>query len=91
MALVLSLREGDQVRIGDVIASVTAVRAHDDFDMTVVGDRPRAITDRRATEIVDDVFVSAGPRISAGFVRVAFEAPRDIRIVREDREGSLVG
>lgn len=91
MALVLSLREGDQVRIGDVVASVTEVRSHDDFDMTVAGGRPRSISDRRATELVDDVFVSAGPKVSAGLVRVAFEAPRAVRIVREHRGVCLVG
>ena len=91
MALVLSLREGDLARTGDIDTKVSQVRGHTDFDLTVDGGRPRAISDRRATELVDNVFVSAGPRSSAGFVRVAFDAPRAIRISRDAREAAHVG
>lgn len=88
MALVLSLREEEPFFIGDRLARITNVRTSYDFDIVVAGGSPRAVTDRYSTEIVDDVFVSAGAGTRHGLLRVAFEAPRHVRIVRAEREPS---
>jgi hypothetical protein len=86
MPLVLSLRSGQDFYVGDERFVVGAIRGSANFD--VIADRSgrrHEITDARSTEIMNDVFVSAGDRPQTGLARVAIEAPQDILILRGEK------
>ena len=86
MALVLSLREGQDFYLGGERIVVGKVSGLTRFDLVVTRTGKRhAITDEEAVEIADDVFVSAGDRPQRGIARVAIAAPRSVTIIRGDR------
>lgn len=86
MALVLSLRAGETIFVGDRLVRVANVRHSSDFDVVVEDGAPKAVSNRMATEILPDVFVSAGVGTRPGLLRVVFEAPPSVRIIRSERE-----
>ena len=86
MALVLSLREGQDFYLDDDRVLVTRVDGLMSFELTVERTGARSsITDAEAAEIMPDVFVSAGDRPQRGLARVAIDAPREVRITRGDK------
>jgi sRNA-binding carbon storage regulator CsrA len=89
MALVLSLKNGDDVLIGDSSFVVGQIRAANDFDMVDSEGTVHTITDAESTEIMEDVLVSAGSHPPLGTVRVAIEAPKGILILRGDKLRSV--
>ena len=86
MPLVLSLRAGQDFYLGDDQVVVAAVQRHSRFELLLTKTGKRfAISQEKATEIVEDVFISAGDKPQAGLARIAIEAPREIIILRGDR------
>jgi hypothetical protein len=86
MALVLSLRAGQDFYVDDERVIVERVHGHSRFDLVVASSGKRCrVTDAEAAEIMEDVFVSAGDRPQAGFARVAIDAPADVLILRGER------
>ena len=86
MALVLSLREGQDFYLDDAQALVTRVDGLMRFQLMLASSgQSFVITDAESVEVMPDVFVSAGDRPQRGIARVAIDAPREIRITRGDR------
>jgi len=86
MALVLSLREGQDFYLDDAQVLVTRVDGLMHFQlMLAASGLSFTITDAESAEVLPDVFVSAGDRPQRGIARVAIDAPREIRITRGDR------
>ena len=86
MALVLSLREGQDFYLDDAQVLVTRVDGLMHFQLMLASSgQSFVITDAESVEIMPDVFVSAGDRPQRGIARVAIDAPREIRITRGDR------
>ena len=86
MALVLSLREGQDFYLDDQRVLVTRVDGLMNFELTVARTGKKfAITDAEAAEVLPNVFVSAGDRPQRGLARVAIDAPREVRITRGDK------
>lgn len=85
MALVLSMTPGksfyvDETKftVTDVLSETRFVLRRDDTDESWV------ISDLEATEIMPEVFASAGERLQPQAARVALDAPREIRILRAE-------
>ena len=86
MALVLSLREGQDFYLDDDQVLVTWVDGLMHFQLMLASSgQSFVITDAESVEVLPDVFVSAGDRPQRGIARVAIDAPREIRITRGDR------
>jgi hypothetical protein len=91
MALVLTLRRGQDFFVGEVcfvveeVLSPVRFRLHEEFPMGHVSPaRPRSfeISDARATEILPDVLVSAGDNAPRASARIVIEAPQEVLILR---------
>jgi hypothetical protein len=86
MALVLSLKEGQDFYVGPERFVVDSVIDETNFTLTRASDaRVFKITDARAAEIADEVFVSAGDKPMAVLARVSIEAPPEKLILRGDK------
>lgn len=86
MPLVLSLKAGQDFYVGDERFIVDQVYAETHFMLARPGTGETfEVTDLRATEILPDVFVSAGERPQAQLARVAIEAPSDVLVLRGDK------
>jgi sRNA-binding carbon storage regulator CsrA len=86
MALILSAREGESVYVGDRKVTVTEIYHATHFKVCVVDEFVDAVFTIRAserTEILPDVFLSAGNTGNAHAVKLVFEAPSDRVILRE--------
>jgi hypothetical protein len=85
MALSLGVAVGSSIYIGNPMKKllVTGVEPGIHIDVQYEG-REYRVTDQERTKIDDEVFISYGksPRPGAGSVRLAFEAPKNIPIVR---------
>ncbi len=85
MPLVLSLRQHDDFYVADRRFVVSEI---DDVNFTLEQEAPRKsfeITELEASEIMPDVFVSAGDQFQKGIVRAVIDAPRSILILRGDK------
>ncbi|MCA1777490.1 MAG: hypothetical protein LC676_18325 [Loktanella sp.] len=83
MALVLSLREGNDVYIGNRRFFVSEIGSATDFWIYEEGSETELlITEIEAIEIVPGVLASSGGRILGGATRLVLDAPRDICILR---------
>ena len=86
MPLVLSLRSGQDFYLDDSQVIVGKIHGVTKFDVTVAKTgKKHTITEEQATEIADDVFLSAGDNPQRGIARVAIDAPRSVKIVRGDK------
>lgn len=87
MPLVLSLREGQDFYVGETQFVVDQVGGDVQFTLRHVAEaRTFEITDEHATEVMQDVFVSAGPRERPSLARVVIEAPPDVLVLRGDKK-----
>jgi hypothetical protein len=95
MALVLSLKEGQDFFVGEVRFVVEEVlgplrfrlsymREVTSGDVNVTQPRSVKITDLRAAEVLPEVLVSAGWNAPSARARVVIEAPAQILILRGD-------
>lgn len=89
MALILSLREGDDFYVGDSRILLTKIAGPRQFTVETPDGSHWGIVDDRMTEVMPDVLVSSGTQGTSTQVRVVIEAPREIRILRgaKYREG----
>jgi sRNA-binding carbon storage regulator CsrA len=90
MALVLGLPKGEQVAVSDNgYFEVIEIRSETEFVVKVhtYGKKfpcvNKIITDKKATEIFPNVMISCGLKGKMEVARVAIEAPRSIKILRE--------
>lgn len=85
MPLVLSLRQHDDFYVSDQRFVVSGIN---DVNFTLeqeASHKSFEITEMEASEIMPDVFVSAGDQFQKGIVRAVIDAPRSILILRGDR------
>lgn len=83
MALVLSMRERSDFFVGDERFVVEQVYSDTHFRIRQDSSgRVFDITDQKSTEVMPEVFVSAGDKQPNILARVAIEAPRTIKILR---------
>lgn len=85
MALVLTLREGEDFVVGTDLKRFTVAEIVADMEFKLRDEQTgklHTVTDAHAVEIVSDVYVSAGDAPPSATVRVALSAPRSIRILR---------
>jgi hypothetical protein len=86
MALVLSLRTGQDFFVGNEQFMVHEIESPLDFTLIHIGkDRKYQITDEEATEIMPGVKVSAGDKAPTLAVRITIQADRSIPVVRGDK------
>jgi hypothetical protein len=86
MPLVLSLKTGQDFYVGGERFVIGEVFSEAHFMVTRASTGESfEVTDLRATEILTDVFVSAGERPQAQLARVAIEAPSDVLVLRGDK------
>ncbi|SNS83362.1 MULTISPECIES: hypothetical protein [unclassified Azospirillum] len=81
MALTLTLKTGDDFYADDNRLVVQEILSDTHFRISG-GDRIWDIVDDRATEVIEDVFLSAGANPQIGTARVVIEAPRAVLILR---------
>lgn len=85
MALVFSLKEGQDFFVGEARFVIAKIDGASKFDIEGQGCLFH-ITDTHATEIMPQVMVSAGDDTpTAASVRVVVSAPRRITVLRGDR------
>jgi negative regulator of genetic competence, sporulation and motility len=86
MSLVLSLKRGGVFRVGPMTFVIDHIHKGVDF---VVRDeqtgKTHDISDKKATEIADDVFVSAGKRQQSSTARITIDAPEEMVVLRGER------
>lgn len=86
MALVLSLREGQDFFVEDERVVVTSVSDGVRFSLEIEKTgKTYDVDDQSAVEIFRDVMVSAGESRQMSLARVVIDAPRDVLILRGDR------
>jgi hypothetical protein len=87
LPLVLSLKRGQDFFVGEDCFVIDAVLSETQFRLrhSATG-RSFEVDDTKSTEIMPDVFVSAGEKPLATMARVAIEAPQEILILRGDRK-----
>jgi len=85
VALVLSLKHGEHFWVAHAKVTVGEIVDAKLFWLEVEGGQKHRVTDDRATEIMDDVFVSSGDMFNLGLLRVVIDAPRSIEILRDER------
>lgn len=86
MPLIMSLKKGQDFYIGDRRFIITDVVS--DVEFTVRDEQTRRdfkITDKRSTEVMPDVFISAGEKVQTLIARVAVDAPPSLIVVRGDK------
>lgn len=87
MALCLGVEVGDRISIAASELSVDALLSDGTIFVTVEGEQFQ-LTDKRREEILPSVFVSCGVSASSRrdkFSKLAFEAPRHIKIMRQGK------
>lgn len=86
MPLVLSLREGQDFYIADTRFMIRRVHSETHFELRnhESGD-VFDISEKRATEVLPDVFISAGDRPQMQIARVAIDAPPTILVLRGEK------
>lgn len=84
MPLVLSLKEGQDFFVGDEQFTVAKVHAENDFEVRRERDQKMfKVSDDKASEVLDDVMVSAGlPELMA---RVVIDADQETLVLRGDK------
>jgi fructose-specific component phosphotransferase system IIB-like protein len=90
MALSIGVKKGSKIKIGvsEQVLLVTEVLPDNRLRLTFAGSE-HVISDQERTTIAPDVHLSTGkadPRPSTHYRRIAFEAPRAIRIERVQDE-----
>ncbi len=86
MALTVGIVPNGVLYIGDTKVSVEQVMHPMNFKVKVHGecmDQVYTITDKRATEIMPNVMMSAGHKGTDDMLKVVVNAPRNIKILRE--------
>jgi len=86
MPLVMSLKPGEDFFVGDERVIVGSIQGKTRFEVVVerTGVKYR-ISEEEAVELMPEVYVSSGPRPTAGVAKVAIEAPKEITILRGER------
>jgi len=82
MALSLGLHVGESIYIGDSKLTLKTIKGVSHYIIEFEGNT-FSITPSKGTEVSKDVFISAGVGVSS-LARLAFSAPRSIRILREE-------
>ena len=85
MALSLGVRKGDHIKVGATMIEVVRVEDDNIIGLYVAGQPLIYVSDTEKTEILPDVWVFCGSTTRQqydGYSRLAFEAPREIRIER---------
>ncbi len=86
MALVLSLKVGQDFYVGDERILVLDIFTPTSFALIHErSGRVVRVSDARASEVLPNVFVSAGEKPEAMIARVAIDAPRSMLIIRGDK------
>lgn len=89
MALSIGVSVGSKIDVGGHLLQITALAQPNLIVVTVDAGVPVVVSDQSRTEILPDVFVFSGVGKAGSANRLAFEAPRAIRISRiEDSRGS---
>ena len=87
MALVLSLRAEQDFYVGEERFAVVEILTEHSFSIRRDSDgKCYTIGADERTEVLPDVFVSAGPKPEAMVARVAIDAPRSMLVLRGDRK-----
>jgi hypothetical protein len=85
VALSIGVTAGSQIRVGDEIVKVLEVLRGKAIRVEVDG-KQHVITDQQRTEVLPDVFLTygaPGPNLKEfKGSRLAFEAPKDLKITR---------
>lgn len=86
MALILSLKERQDFFVGKHRFTLTKINGPTSFCLKseAPDDKGRTITDERGTEVMPDVFVSAGESHQSNMASVVITAPKEILILRGD-------
>ena len=80
------MKTGQDFFVGGDRIVVGTVHGKSSFDLRVERTgRVYAITEDEAVEVLQDVYVSSGPRPLAGIAKVAIDAPQEIMILRGDK------
>lgn len=85
MPLAISLAPKSAFYVGETKVSVVQIDHHQRFKVCVhtpALDKEFWITDRKSTEILPNVRVSAGHKVEGAKVKAVIEAPRHIKILR---------
>ena len=86
MPLVLSLYQGQDFFVSDDRVVVSSIKDETEFELYVQKSDTRfTISASESTEIMPDVFVSAGDHQQSTLARIAIDAPQSILILRGDR------
>lgn len=83
MALVLTLKEEQDFFVGNERFVVDAVNGENDFVLRNAQGKTFSISDRKSTEVLPGVMISAGS--TAPTAHVAIEAPQEIKVLRGDK------
>lgn len=83
MALVLALRKDQSFFVGADEFTIKEVYSQEDFLLeNVETKKVHRVTDRKMVEVLPKVYISVGDRQQTSLIRIAIEAPRDIKILR---------
>ena len=83
MALVLGAQVGDAFLIGRRRIVVKAVYSPDQVKLERDDGAMHTVGPHQWNEVFHDVFIRTGPKPAKGYVRLQFEAPQTVLIVRD--------
>lgn len=86
MALVLAMQPGRSFYVGDTQVEVVAAEVHGEVTVKVHGknmDHIYHLTENKRTELLPSVFAQLGLGSGPNTLKIAVEAPRSVRILRD--------
>lgn len=90
MALVIAMQEGRSFFVGDRKVTVERIETPTRVKLRIHGamDALVSITDTNRVEVYDGVYVMVGLGTTVSLAKIAIEAPRNVRILRDSLYGT---
>jgi sRNA-binding carbon storage regulator CsrA len=82
MALTLAARAGDLIVIGSPSVRVASLDSRSEATLTRDDGQHLKLNTSRAVEIIPNVYAQVGKKVSGQFIRLVFDAPRNVKIFR---------
>jgi sRNA-binding carbon storage regulator CsrA len=82
MSLSIGVSTGSRISVGDHVVRVKSINSPNLFVVDIDGGNEVVISEREKIEVLPDVFVQSGVGQKGGGNRLAFDAPRSIKISR---------
>ncbi|MFL6448804.1 MAG: hypothetical protein ACJ746_14105 [Bryobacteraceae bacterium] len=87
MALSIGVKQGSKILVGEHQLEVHSITSSNDIAVSIDGGRQIVISPYAKTQVLPDVYLRSGIGSARNTKRLAFEAPRNIPIARQQTSG----